>query len=172
MPQTNQRPSEQVSTCLGMDRHVWTHPTKSSSLRCYLYLVNISMQKIKDVEAFPSRVWWSKNLKWLDERILVYNLWSRILPDIWFAKGKKGKKDCEVFHFRFSLLHAKSSDNFFKKTQIFIFGTFFGQARIFLENPFASLCSVSRILSLCKTPEKNDIAQPGFTYSNLTIETL
>ena len=130
MPQTNQRP-EQVSTYLGMDRHVWTHATKSSSLRCYLYLVNISMQKIKDVEAFPSRVWWSKNLKWLDERILVYNLWSRILPDIWFARGKKGKKDCEVFHFRFSLLHAKSSDNFFKILKFSFWVLFLGKQEFF-----------------------------------------
>ena len=34
-----------------MAGHAWTHPKKGSSLACNLFLVNFSMQKIKDNDA-------------------------------------------------------------------------------------------------------------------------
>ena len=43
--------SRQVQASWEVLGHPWIHPSKSGSQRCYLFLVNISMQKIKDIHA-------------------------------------------------------------------------------------------------------------------------
>ena len=35
----------------GMAGHAWTHPTEICSLTCYLSLLDISIQKIKEINA-------------------------------------------------------------------------------------------------------------------------
>ena len=51
-PKTTEKYPWKILASLGMARHAWIHPTKSSRLTRYLFLVNISMQKIKDIHAF------------------------------------------------------------------------------------------------------------------------
>ena len=54
---------------LSVAGHAWTQPTKSSSLGCYLYLVDISMQKIQDTTTF------------LLEILMVKKSWNLIGPE-------------------------------------------------------------------------------------------
>ena len=72
------------------------------------------MYKIKEIDSLTFR---DNNVQrnpaiWLDKSILVYNLWTRIFPEIWGLHVKIGNYN--VFHFR--LLPAKSIDKFLMKS--------------------------------------------------------
>ena len=47
--------SMQVWAWLGVAGHAWSHPTKKRSLRCYLSWVDISRQKMKEIDAYFER---------------------------------------------------------------------------------------------------------------------
>ena len=72
----------------------WTHPTKSGSLRCYLPLMNISMQKNLrskiSIDSLIFDIWWWKNPAiWLVENILGHNWRARFFSDEWFLQNYK-----------------------------------------------------------------------------------
>ena len=51
-PQTNQNHHRQVYASLGVAGSSWPQPTNSSTLRCYLPLVNIFLKKKYDTDCF------------------------------------------------------------------------------------------------------------------------
>ena len=89
-----------------MSGNAWPHWTISSSPRCFLSMVNISMQKTNDIDPlFPEILTIKNPATWLTKSILAYNLWNN------FRKTENYK----VFHFR--LLPAKINDKNYMKTQ-------------------------------------------------------
>ena len=76
--------SRQVGAWLGMSRH----STEISGLRCYLSLLNTSMQIIKDIDAFLREILMITEPFNLigGESILAYNLWQRIFQDMGFPQ--------------------------------------------------------------------------------------
>ena len=57
------------------EKHNWLHPTKSGNHRCYLHLINNSMQKTKIKIYSFERHWWSKNsVIWLDKSLSIDNM--------------------------------------------------------------------------------------------------
>ena len=95
-PKTTRRDDWYVQASLPVGGNARAYPTRRSSLKCYLSLVNMSIQKkIKKMTYYFQKYLWSENQAiWLDQGILGHNLWSRIFPYIGF------EQDYYIFHFR------------------------------------------------------------------------
>ena len=77
-----QRLLKRTPHCLNVARHAWKHPTKSNSLTCNLFLVEISLQKSKKLMLYYQRYWPKNPGIWLDKNVLTYNLRTTIFPDM------------------------------------------------------------------------------------------
>ena len=103
-----------------MNGHNWIHPTKISSLTYYIFLVNTSMQKIKDIDVLFPEILMTRVLESNWREHLIYNLWTRIFPDMVFVQETE---NFDVFHFR--LLPANSNDTISRKVKKLHFGPFY-----------------------------------------------
>ena len=68
--------SKHVGAWLG----TWTPPTEISGLRCYLSLLNISMQKIKDIDAFLSEIFMIKESFNMTQQESIADRWTILGP--------------------------------------------------------------------------------------------
>ena len=108
-------------------------------------LLNISMQKIKDIHAF------------LSEILMIKNLWSRIFLNMSLKSKKQRVVRCFILGYFKQNLITKIYENSRKLYFEYILEPFFpvlGQRRNFLENAFLSLFPDSRFPLLYKILEK------------------
>ena len=91
-----------------MAGHAWEHPTKSSILRCYLFLVNVFMQKIKCIYAFLLEILMTMYLVMaLDNSILAYNFEEGLAQTLVKKRKILEKRNLKFLYFR--LLPARSN---------------------------------------------------------------
>ena len=72
-------------------RHIWLHPIKRNSLRCYLHFWSyLHVKKSKILMDSFQRYWWSKNPTiWLVDSILGNNLRTTFSPDMRLSQNHK-----------------------------------------------------------------------------------
>ena len=85
--QTTLRLTKFITGKFSLTGQAWPHPTSSSSLKYYLSLETISVQKTKDLECFHQQTLMIKESFSLigREHLLVYNLKLCVLP--WWEKS-------------------------------------------------------------------------------------
>ena len=78
------------------------------------------MQKIKDIDVLFPEILMTRVLESNWREHLIYNLWTRIFPDMVFVQETE---NFDVFHFR--LLSANSNDTISRKVKKLHFGPFY-----------------------------------------------